>query len=90
MIYLPDNPQKYYMISIATKMTLTIKYFAHLTIGVKFNVFFMRNNIFYKTFLNLSHFTSQIQNFFNFSDSFCSNHTFENANMFHFLSPMWS
>ena len=37
---MPENPQKYYMISIATKTALTVKNVAHLTIGVKFNVSF--------------------------------------------------
>ena len=59
---MPENPQKYYMISIATKTTLTIKNAAHLTIGVNFNVSFMRNKSFYETFLNFSHFFSQITN----------------------------
>ena len=48
VIYLPKNPQNYYMISIAIKSTLTIKNVAHLTIGIKFNVSFMRNKRFYE------------------------------------------
>ena len=36
------------MISTTTKSTLTIKNAAHLTIGIKFNVSFMRNNNFYE------------------------------------------
>ena len=43
----------------------------------------MRNNSFYETFLNFSH-------FFNFSHCFCSNYKFEIANMFHFSRSMWS
>ena len=42
-----------YMISIVTKSTLTIKNIAHLTIGLKFNVYFMRNNSFMKIFFKL-------------------------------------
>ena len=42
-----------YMISIVTKSTLTIKNIAHLTIGLKFNVYFMRNNSFMKKFFKL-------------------------------------
>ena len=42
-----------YMISIVTKSTLTIKNIAHLTIGLKFNVYFMRNNSFMKNFFKL-------------------------------------
>ena len=52
-----------YMISIATKSTLTIKNVAHLTTGIKFNVSFMRNNSFYEKFLNFNHFSSQICTF---------------------------
>ena len=47
---MPKNPQKYYMISIATKSTLTIKNIANLTTGIKFNVSLMRNNSFYEKF----------------------------------------
>ena len=47
---LPRNPQKYYILSIATKSTLTIKNEAHLAIGIKLNVYFMRKNSFYKKF----------------------------------------
>ena len=43
----------------------------------------MRNNSFYETFLNFSH-------FFNFSHCFCTNYKFEIANMFHFSRSMWS
>ena len=46
VIYLSKNPQKYYMISTATKSGLTIKIVAHLTIGIKFNVSFLSNNSF--------------------------------------------
>ena len=49
------------MISIATKSTLTIKNVAHLTIAIKFNVSFMRNNSFYGKFLNFNHFCSHIE-----------------------------
>ena len=42
-----------YMISIVTKSTLTIKNIAHLTIGLKFNVYFMRNNSFMKKIFKL-------------------------------------
>ena len=89
---LPENPQKYYVISIATKSTLTIKTVAHLTIGIKFNISFMRNNSFYETLLNFSHFSSQIQKMCTFSIlvSFCSNCKFENANMFNFSSSTCS
>ena len=39
------------MILIATKSSLTIKNIAHLTIDIKFNVSFMRNNSFYEKYL---------------------------------------
>ena len=61
VLYLPENPEKYYMNSIATKTTLTIKKVAHLIIGVKINVSFVRNNSFNETFYNFSNFSSQIQ-----------------------------
>ena len=38
------------MISIATKITLTVKNIDHLTISIKFNVSFMRNNNFMENF----------------------------------------
>ena len=50
ILYLPKNPHKYYIILLATKSTLTIKNIAHLIIGLKFNISFMRNNSFYKNF----------------------------------------
>ena len=46
------------MISIAIKSTLKV---AHLTIGVKFNLSFMRNNSSYEKSLNLNHFSNQIE-----------------------------
>ena len=55
------------MILIATKSSLTIKNVAHLTIDIKFNVSFMRNNIFYEKFLNFNHFSSQIEKMCTFS-----------------------
>ena len=59
---------------------ITIKNVAHLTIGMKFNVSFMRNNSFYEKVLK----------FFNFSHRFCSNYKLENTNIFHFSSSIWS
>ena len=53
------------MISIATKSTSTIKNVAHLTIGIKFNVSFMRNDSFYET--NFNHFSSHIEKMCTFS-----------------------
>ena len=53
------------MISLATKSILTIKNVAHLTIGIKFNVSFMRNDSFYET--NFNHFSSHIEKMFTFS-----------------------
>ena len=59
------------MISIETKNThkysKILKNIAHLTIGIKFNVSFMRNNSFYKKILNLNHFPSQIEKICTFS-----------------------
>ena len=66
-MYLLKNPQKYYMVSKVTKSTLTIKNVAHLTIGIKFNVSFMRNNSFYEKVLNCNHFSSQIKKMCTFS-----------------------
>ena len=64
---LPKNSQKYYIISIATKSTLTMKNVTHLTIGIKFNVSFMRNNSFYEKKINFNHFSSQIEKMCTFS-----------------------
>ena len=55
------------MILIATKSTLTIKNNAHLTVGIKFNVSFMRNNSFYEKVLNFNHFSNQIEKVCTFS-----------------------
>ena len=55
------------MISIATKSTLTIKDIAHLPIGIKFSVPFMRNSSFYEKILNFNHFSSQIEKIHTFS-----------------------
>ena len=49
------------MISTANKTTLTTNNVAHLTIGVKLNLSFMRNNSFYEIFLKFSNFSSQIE-----------------------------
>ena len=58
---LPKNSQKYYIISIATKSTLTMKNVTHLTIGIKFNVSFMRNNSFYEKKLTLTTFPAKLK-----------------------------
>ena len=55
------------MVSVGTKITLTIKNGAHLTVGIKFNVSFMRNISFYEKSLNINHFSSQIENIGTFS-----------------------
>ena len=52
------------MISIAIEITLKIKNVAHLTIGIKFNISFMRNNSFCENFLNVNCFSSHIEIFF--------------------------
>ena len=49
------------MISIATKSTLTIKNMAHLTIGIKFNVSFMRNKSFYENLQILTSFLATLK-----------------------------
>ena len=64
---MPKNLHKYYMVSVGTKITLTIKNGAHLTVGIKFNVSFMRNISFYEKSLNINHFSSQIENIGTFS-----------------------
>ena len=55
------------LVSIATKSTLTIKNVVHLTIGIKFNVPFMRNNSFYEKSLTFNPFSSQIEKICTFS-----------------------
>ena len=55
------------MISIVTKSTLTIKNIAHLTIGLKFNVYFMRNKSFMKKILNFNYFSIPIEKMCTFS-----------------------
>ena len=53
------------MIPIATKSASTIKNVAHLTIGIKCNVSFMKNDSFYETKFN--HFSSHIEKICTFS-----------------------
>ena len=48
-------------------MSVTIKNVAHLTIGIKFSVSFMKNNSFCEIFLNFNHFPSQIEKIGTFS-----------------------
>ena len=55
------------MILIATRSSLIIKNIAHLTIDIKFNVSFMRNNSFYEKYLNFNHFSCQIEKICTFS-----------------------
>ena len=85
---MPKNPQKYYILSIATKSTLTIKNEVHLTIDIKFNVYFMRKNSFMK---NLTTFQAKLKNCvpFNFSHRFDLNYKLENAIIFNFSGSIW-
>ena len=50
----------------------------------------MRSNIFYEKFNDFSSHIEKNVCFFKFSHRFSSNYKFENANIFHFLSSMWS